>query len=183
MFKVIKHHPCTGVDDYGGGYPGQIRSAAVHDRPKTSDLESAFPGFTAAYAKTNPNHPDGFRITEAIRELTQRAEAQHKNQCIYIWKPTTDSEYFITKDHHRVIFNPDGLAKLHLPDNGKTYIYKLPGHTITCMSNGGTLVIKKIVLDSGGDVSQLYIPLDHPLVKMLKVIRTVAHEIQPITKP
>uniref|UniRef100_A0AB39CCW4 Uncharacterized protein n=1 Tax=Pseudomonas phage RVTF4 TaxID=3236931 RepID=A0AB39CCW4_9VIRU len=149
--------------------------------PNFPELEKSFPGFRDEWAKLGHlEHSE--RISAAIRALVA-AQTPKEKQYFYIEKSNPHGGFWHTADKRNVIFIPDGLARLEIRDNGVEYKYKLPEATITCESWKGDLFIKSILLHSGGNAMQMYIPEDSPLLNFIKVRTSEVTTLPPAAKP
>lgn len=181
--KAVPKNP-PGPDDMVMPNPLQRSIASRPSEPELdfAKLEEGFPGFRDAYGKTNPNDIQALRISETIKALVMKIE-KPEPKYFYIEKSNPHDGFWHTADKQNVIFIPDGEARLCISDNGVPYVYKIPGATITCESWKGDLFIKYILLESGANAMQMYIPEDSPILKFIRVRQAVVSTLSPTTKP
>lgn len=191
MFRVIKHHPQIGIDDYGGGgvpcsrnaqgmvHPmspvRSIQSTNPNPGPDFRMIEDNFPGFRKAWDKF-PELPESQRMVRAIQELASQ-DSKPKAQYIYIEKDNRPDALF-KSEGNPVFLIMDGPIQLIDLNVGQEYRFKIPGHTITCIASvDQELLVRNILSDNGGNTMQLYIPIADPLAKMLRVRRSVVTSV------
>lgn len=184
MFNVVRHFPQIGCEFEGGGYAGgQIRSTPVQQpRIDFASLSQKYPGFNEEWNK-HSRLESAERIAETIRALLTK-QAPKEQQYVYIEK-TDPNGFYTSAQQDDVVFVPDGNAILANVKNGETYVYKVPGHTITCEGSQGKLRVKIVTIDSttGGENRQLYIPVESPLAKLLRVRKLVQTEVPTCKLP